>query len=174
MHRAHTFKASGKAFGKASGSADGRQGTRHSARMVSAALVSGLLVAGCSSTIDRHGHQFSESEIKQIIPGMTKDAVRSQAGTPDTTSTLGGTNEVYYYISSTRKTVAFMKSEEIDRKVLAVYFTPHGAVEKVAHYGLKDGQVINLISRETPSHAAEQTLLKQLFRNLGYKQVFGD
>lgn len=131
-------------------------------------------LSACSSQIDRHGHQFSETEIKQIIPGMTKDAVKAQVGTPDTTSTMGGANEVYYYISSTKKTVAFMKPEEIDRKVLAVYFTPHGAVEKVAHYGLKDGRVINLISRETPSHAAEQTLLKQLFRNLGYKQVFGD
>jgi outer membrane protein assembly factor BamE (lipoprotein component of BamABCDE complex) len=131
-------------------------------------------LSACSSQIDRHGHQFSETEIKQIIPGMTKDAVKAQAGTPDTTSTMGVANEVYYYISSTKKTVAFMKPEEIDRKVLAVYFTPHGAVEKVAHYGLKDGRVINLISRETPSHAAEQTLLKQLFRNLGYKQVFGE
>ena len=138
------------------------------------AVSSAVAVSACSSQIDRHGHQFSETEIKQITPGMSKDAVKAQVGTPDTTSTLGGTNEVYYYISSTKKTVAFMKPEEIDRKVLAVYFTPHGAVERVAHYGLKDGRVINLISRETPSHASEQTLLKQLFRNLGYKQIFGD
>ncbi len=142
--------------------------------VLSVALGAAAALSACSSQIDRHGHQFSETEIKQITPGMTKDTVKTQVGTPDTTSTLGGTNEVYYYISSTKKTVAFMKPEEIDRKVLAVYFTPHGAVEKVAHYGLKDGRVINLISRETPSHAAEQTLLKQLFRNLGYKQVFGD
>lgn len=141
-----------------------------------AALVA-LIAAGmgaCSSQIDRHGHQFTENEIKQITPGMTKDQIKAQVGTPDTTSTLGGANEVYYYISSTSKQTAFMKPEEIDRKVLAIYFTPHGAVEKVANYGMKDGRVINLISRETPSHAAEQTLLKQLFRNLGYKQVFGD
>lgn len=147
-----------------------------SVSLCAAALV-GLLALGagaCSSQIDRHGHQFTESEIKQITPGMTKDQIKAQVGTPDTTSTLGGATEVYYYISSTKKTVAFMKPEEIDRKVLAVYFTPHGAVEKVANYGMKDGRVINLISRETPSHAAEQTLLKQLFRNLGYKQVFGD
>ena len=133
-----------------------------------------LALAGCSAQIDRHGHQFSETEISQIRPGMTKDQIKVQAGTPDTTSTIGSTSEVYYYISSTKKTVAFMKPEEIDRKVLAVYFTPHGAVERVAHYGLQDGRVVNLITRETPAHTSEQTLLKQLFRNLGYKQVFGD
>ena len=138
------------------------------------AVCAAIGLSACSAQIDRHGHQFSEAEIKQISPGMSKDAVKAQVGTPDTTSTLGASNEVYYYISSTKKTVAFMKPEEIDRKVLAVYFTPHGAVERVAHYGLKDGRVINLISRETPSHASEQTLLKQLFRNLGYKQIFGD
>lgn len=141
--------------------------------IVSVAALAGAL-AGCSAQIDRHGHQFSETEVKQITPGMTKDQIKAQVGSPDTTSTLAGTSEVFYYISSTKKTVAFLSPEEIDRKVLAVYFTPHGAVEKVAHYGLKDGRVINLISRETPSHAAEQTLLKQLFRNLGYKQVFGE
>ena len=144
------------------------------ALVVGVSLGMAVALPACSAQIDRHGHQFTETEIKQITPGMTKDLVRGRVGTPDTTSTLGGKTEVYYYISSTKKTVAFMKPEEIDRKVLAVYFTPHGAVERVAHYGLKDGRVINLISRETPSHASEQTLLKQLFRNLGYKQIFGD
>ena len=156
--------------------ANHRTSARSSTRACTRALVlCGLMaLTGCSAQIDRHGHQFTEAEISQIRPGLTKEQVKGQVGSPDTTSTLGGANEVYYYISSTKKTVSFMKPEEIDRKVLAVYFTPHGAVEKVAHYGLKDGRVINLISRETPSHASEQTLLKQLFRNLGYKQVFGD
>lgn len=150
------------------------RGRRLRSALLSAATGGMLVLAGCSAQIDRHGHQFNETEIKQITPGMTKEQIKAQVGSPDTTSTLAGANEVYYYISSTKKTVAFMKPEEIDRKVLAIYFTPHGAVERVAQYGLKDGRVINLISRETPSHAAEQTLLKQLFRNLGYKQVFGD
>ena len=133
-----------------------------------------LLGAGCSSQIDRHGHQFTEADINQIRPGMTKEQIKTQLGTPDTTSTLSANTEAFYYISSTKKTVAFMKADEIDRKVLAIYFNPVGAVEKVANYGLKDGKVVNLISRETPAHAAEATMLKQLFRNLGYKQLFGD
>jgi outer membrane protein assembly factor BamE (lipoprotein component of BamABCDE complex) len=69
--------------------------------------------------------------------------------------------------------VAFFKPTEVDRKVLAVYFNPVGSVDKVANYGLKDGQVVNLVSKETPSHASEKNLLQQLFRNLGSKQLYG-
>ena len=174
MHRADDRT---RARHAATTGARGASGSSKTHALALAALVAGAAmtgIAGCSSTIDRHGHQFTETEVKQITPGMSKDQIRAQVGSPDTTSTVGGANEVYYYISSTKKTVAFLTPEEIDRKVLAVYFTPHGAVERVAQYGLKEGRVINLISRETPSHASEQTLLKQLFRNLGYKQVFGD
>ena len=94
-------------------------------------------------------------------------------GSPDTTSVIGG-GDAYYYIASTKQTVAFLKPTEVDRKVLAVYFNPVGSVEKVANYGLKDGKVVNLISKETPSHASEKSLLQQLFRNLGTKQLYGE
>ncbi len=77
----------------------------------------------------------------------------------------------YYYISSTTKQVAFMPEKETDRQVVAVYFSPQGSVERVANYGLKDGKVFDFVSRQTPSHAREEGILKQLFRNLGVKQL---
>lgn len=137
-----------------------------------AAVIATSVVMGCSPQIDRHGHQFSDVEIRQVQPGMSKDQVKATLGTPDTTATSGG--EVFYYISSVKKTLAFMKPEEVDRKVLAVYFNGIGSVERVANYGLKDGKVIDLITRETPTSVAERTFLNQLFRNLGTKQLYGD
>jgi hypothetical protein len=41
----------------------------------------------------------------------------------------------------------------------------------VAHYGLKDGKVFDYVKNETPTHAKDEGLLKQLFRNLGVKQL---
>ena len=149
------------------------KGARASFAACTAALLLGAALAGCSPQIDRHGHHFTEAEIKQITPGMSREQVRAQLGTPDTTSVIGG-GDAYYYIASTKHTVAFMKPTEVDRKVLAVYFNPVGSVDKVANYGLKDGQVVNLVSRETPSHAEEKGLLKQLFRNLGTRQLYGE
>ena len=61
----------------------------------------------------------------------------------------------------------------VDRRVVAVYFDDVGTVQNVANYGLKDGKVFNYISRETPSYANDEGLIKQLFRNIGSKPNLG-
>ena len=95
-------------------------------------------------------------------------------GTPTTTSSVG-TGDAFYYISYTTSQVAFMAPEEIDRRVVAVYFSRTGSVERVAEYGIQDGKVFDFISRTTPSaNTKEDGLLKQIFRNLGRSAVFGD
>lgn len=123
------------------------------------------LTTACTPQINRHGHVFSDNEVNQVQPGMSKDQVRLALGTPATTTTVGG--GVYYYISSTQETIAFLKPKVTDRRVVAVYFNKDGYVQQVANYGLKDGKVFDFISRETPSHGRDASLLKQLFRNLG-------
>lgn len=134
-------------------------------------LVAALWLAGCSPVVIKHGHQFKESDIQQIQPGMTADAVRLALGTPATTSTVAGGN-AYYYIASTETQTAFFKPTEVDRKILAVYFNPVGTVDHVAHYGLKDGQVFDYVKRTTPSHIPDQGLLKQIFRGIGQRPLF--
>lgn len=138
-----------------------------------AALVVGPLAA-CSSQISQHGHLLTEADLAQVQVGMSKQQVSFLLGTPDTTATYTG--DVYYYISSKMKTTAFLPAKEIDRRVVAVYFAPQiDTVKRVAHYGLQDGKVIDFISRETPSHGPEASLINQLFRGLGAKtNVFGN
>jgi outer membrane protein assembly factor BamE (lipoprotein component of BamABCDE complex) len=135
-----------------------------------AAAVAAALSA-CSPVTLKHGHQFQETDIQQIQPGMSSDSVRLALGTPATTSTVAGGN-TYYYISSTETQSAFFKPTEVDRKVVAVYFTPTGSVERVAHYGMKDGQIFDYVKRETPSPIRDQGLLKQIFRGIGQRQLF--
>ncbi|MEM1306934.1 MAG: outer membrane protein assembly factor BamE, partial [Pseudomonadota bacterium] len=123
------------------------------------------------ATITKHGHHMRATDVQQIQPGMGQDEVRLALGTPATTSrTQSG--EAFYYISSTTKQQAFFKPREIDRKVLAVYFSPLGSVQRVANYGLRDGKVFDLISRKTPSaNDAEGSLLQELFRNIGRQRI---
>lgn len=141
-------------------------------RLLLAALLTATVTA-CSPVTIKHGHQFQETDIQQVQPGMSADSVRLALGTPATTSTVAGGN-AYYYISSTETQTAFFKPTEVDRKVLAVYFNPAGSVDRVAHYGMKDGKIFDYVKRETPSHIRDQGLLKQIFRNLGQRQLFGD
>jgi outer membrane protein assembly factor BamE (lipoprotein component of BamABCDE complex) len=141
---------------------------------VAAAVVSAQLLAGCAPIVTKHGHQFQEQDLQQISNGMSQEQVRSTLGTPATTTALSqGT--AYYYISSTTSQTAFLEAKEVDRQVVAVYFTPSGSVERVANYGLKDGKVFDFISRSTPSaNTREDGILRQLFRNLGQRQIFGE
>ena len=126
------------------------------------------VAGGCSSQISQHGHLLTEADLAQVQVGMSKQQVNFLLGTPDTTATYTG--DVYYYISSKMETKSFLPAKEIERRVVAVYFAPQiDTVQRVAHYGLQDGKVIDFISRETPSHGQEASLLTQLFRGLGAK-----
>ena len=135
-----------------------------------------LLGAGCSEQVLKHGQHFSQGDLQQIQPGMSREQVRLTLGTPSTTTTASATGgDVYYYISSIATQAAFFKPKEVDRQIVAVFFYTFGSVDRVAYYGLIDGKVFDFISRTTPAPGGkEDGLLKQLFRNLGTKQIFGD
>ncbi len=132
------------------------------------AMALALSVTACAGKVTQHGHLLTTEDIKQVQPGMSADQVQLALGSPDTTSTLSG--EVYYYISSTRKGVAFLKPKVVGRRVVAVYFDKSNSVKKVGYYGLKDGKVFDFISRTTPSHGSDTNILKQLLGNFGKKQ----
>ena len=140
---------------------------------VLAALLLGVpAIGGCGAQIDRHGHVFIDIDLDQIQPGMSKEEVKTVLGSPDTTSTIGG--DAFYYISTTTKTVAFLKPREIDRQVVAIYFDGTESVQNVAHYGLKDGIVVNYYKGETPARGKDLTLLEQIFGNIANRQMFKD
>jgi outer membrane protein assembly factor BamE (lipoprotein component of BamABCDE complex) len=145
-------------------------------RSIQSALLAGavLIMAGCSETITKHGQLFRDSDLQQIQPGMMQEQVKLALGSPTTTTTTGS-GQVYYYISSTMSQKAFFAPEEIDRRVVAVYFSETGMVERVANYGLKDGKIFDFVSSTTPAPGGnEDGILKQLFRNLGQQQIFGE
>lgn len=143
---------------------------------LTALMLGAALLSGCGGQVDRHGHVFIDVDLNQVQPGMTKEQVATVLGSPDTTSTIGG--DAYYYISTTTKTVAFLKPKEIDRQVVAVYFDRGQAVQQVAHYGLKDGIVVNYYKGETPARGKDLSVVEQIFGNLanrgGLKGAGGD
>ncbi len=133
-------------------------------RKLAVSITAAGMLTACSAQVDRHGHVFTDVDLQQVQPGMSKDQVKLALGTPDTTATVGG--DVYYYISSTRKTSPFREGKVVDRKVVVVYFDQSQTVSKLGNYGLKDGRVFNYISKKTPSHGRELTALQQIFGNI--------
>jgi outer membrane protein assembly factor BamE (lipoprotein component of BamABCDE complex) len=140
---------------------------------VAAAVTTALALAACSTTTIKHGTLLTEQDVSQITPGMTPDQVRQVLGSPSTVAAVGR-GDAYYYISSTMQQTAFFKPSEVDRNVVAVYFGQTTTVDRVANYGIKDGKVFDFISRTTPSaNTNDQSIVQQLFRNLGQRQLFG-
>lgn len=125
-----------------------------------------MTATACTVRTAQHGAIFTEAEVQQIQQGMTQDQVELTLGSPNAKSTVG--DGVYYYISTkTEQPVGFMAPQVVDRRVLAVYFDDTRRVQRVAHYGLEDGKVIDFISRKTPTYGGEEGILKELFRNIG-------
>ena len=135
---------------------------------IAVAFAMALFLSGCAGQIDRHGHLFTDVDLQQIQPGMSQDQVRLTLGTPDTRGTLDG--DVFYYISSTRKTLPAGRPKVIDRKVVAVYFDQNQTVRDVGHYGLKDGKIIDFVDGETPTYGKQLTALEQLFGNIANRR----
>jgi len=140
--------------------------------MLAVLLAAPAALTACGAQIDRHGHVFIDIDLDQIQPGMSKEEVKTVLGSPDTTSTIAG--DAFYYISTTQKTIAFLKPYEIDRQVVAVYFDGSESVQKVAHYGMEDGIVVNYYKGETPARGKDLTFVEQIFGNISNRKMFNE
>ena len=98
--------------------------------------------------------------------GSSREQVVLALGSPSTTATFD--NEVYYYISQTRRRgAAFMSPKLVDQRVLSVYFGADGRVTNIANYGLKDGKVFDFISRTTPTGGKDENFLGRILAGAG-------
>ncbi len=113
----------------------------------------------------QQGYVADERLLEQVKVGSSAEQVLVVLGTPSTTSTVGGSS--WYYISQkTVRPVAFMNPKIVDRRVFAVYFDKNKKVERVANYGLQDGQVFDFVTRTTPAAGKESSFLANAMNGL--------
>lgn len=140
--------------------------TQHARRIRPAAALAGLgtllLLAGCNtSQVYNQGYVIDDQSVALVPVGSSREQVVLALGSPSTTATFD--TEVFYYISQKRvRPVAFMNPSLVDQKVLAVYFNKEGTVDRIANYGLQDGQVFDFISRTTPTGGKDTSFLGQI------------
>lgn len=137
------------------------------AMLASAAVVALLVLPACStSEVLNQGYVVDEKSLELVPVGSSREQVLLALGSPSTTATFD--NEVFYYISQKRvRPVAFMEPRLVDQKVLAVYFNSEGRVERIANYGLQNGQLFDFISRTTPTGGKDRTFLGQILTDTG-------
>ncbi|HTQ15068.1 MAG TPA: outer membrane protein assembly factor BamE [Rhizomicrobium sp.] len=134
-------------------------------RTAALALLS-LTLIGCTPVISQRGYlgdPVAEASIK--VGTDTKTTIQQRLGDPSTSSTFvqPSETEVWYYISSVERRIAFFDPKVMTRSIMAVSFDKDGKVTDLRHYGLKDGHVVAFEARTTPTPGREITFLQQLF-----------
>jgi outer membrane protein assembly factor BamE (lipoprotein component of BamABCDE complex) len=128
-----------------------------------AAAAMALLLAGCAPEVEHRGYVPKPGAFSQITNGMTKAEVEGILGTPSTTASVQFKGDSYYYITSITTSKTFM-TEETQREVIAVRFDEDMRVRSFAQYGLEDGRVINVNSRQSPVTGEDTSILSSLLR----------
>ena len=124
-------------------------------------------LAACNPTLRTHGYVATDTDKPQeIAPGTdTKASVLARLGNPSTTGTFEF--DTWYYMSSTRQRLAYLRPIIEERQITAIVFDEEGQVNAVAEYGLADGRIVNFVGRETPTRGREISVLEQIFGTIG-------
>lgn len=147
---------------------------RPSLKVASLVLCLGAVgLTGCmTEETSVHGFVATDYTLDQIVEGSSREQVLLTLGSPSTTAHFG--NEVFYYISQTRKKpVAFMNSKPVDQTVVAVYFDEEGRVDRTVRYGLKDGKLFDFTNQVTPTGGAEENFVGRMLKAVGPGNPFG-
>ena len=145
------------------------QAVKRRGSVFAAGLLSASILA-CAPVIDNRGYFFDNRSIADIEKGVSdQTTVRDTFGSPTSVSKLN--NGAFYYIHSRFVTESYRASEEVDRKVLAIYFDENKIVRDLAVYRLEDGIIVPIVARTTQTQGSELTALQQIFGNIGR---FGD
>ncbi len=124
------------------------------------------LVGGCTPIVKNHGYVPVAADIQAIQAGKdTKATVTARLGEPTTRGATG--DSAWYYVSYTERAYAFLAPKITSREILAITFDSRGRVASVNQYGLQDGIVIDLATRETVTGGRKLSFLQQMLGNIG-------
>ena len=124
-----------------------------------AAMLGLAALAACSPTQRFHGYVPAEEVLSTISLGEAREAVIEKAGPPTTTGAVG---EDLYYVRSVFNHYGFFAPEEVSREVVAISFSPAGAVSNLERFDLSDGRIVPLTRRVTEDSVENGAFLRQL------------
>lgn len=133
---------------------------------ISAAIALSLSLTACGSGLAltqkrTQGYEISDDALSQIRPGQSQTLVTTVLGSPQVTNSFGN-ETAFYYIQTKVEQTAFGLNTASDRTVLAIYFDKNKKVVDKAVYGSKDGKVIAIQSRRTPSFGIDRSFLESI------------
>jgi len=129
-----------------------------------------LLMTACNPILRTHGYIPTEEKPQAVEPESdTKASVLARLGNPSTKGTFDESldQDTWYYLTSVRQRVAYLRPLVEDRTVTAISFNKDGQVKKVTEYTVEDGRFVNYVDRKTPTRGRELSALEQIFGTIG-------
>lgn len=163
--RARTADAPQTRAGRESRARPGRKAGLGRITRAAVLLSLALGLAACAATYRGHGYAPNTDELTNVQPGQdTKGSVRAKIGRPGGTGIVS--DDAWYYVASTLEHFAYRAPVVVDRRVVAIRFDDAGIVADIRQFGIAEGQVIDLVTRTTPTYGRELTVVQQLMGNL--------
>lgn len=125
-----------------------------------------IVVGGCSPIVRNHGYLPVAADVAAVTPGSdTKESVLALLGEPTSKGVQG--DSTWYYVSYTVRKLAFLPPKVLEREILAVSYDSRGRVAGINRYGLENGVVIDLNTRESVTGGRTLGFLEQMLGNVG-------
>ncbi len=131
----------------------------------------GLTACAQDTFITYTGNMPSNEKIEQLKMGMTQSQVQELLGSPSSIVTLD--RDTWIYMSSEIEQIAFMRPEEIDRKLLVIKFNQNGTITDIEHLDQQKGKQIQISQQETNAPEQEQGFFRKYFGGVGQITPFG-
>lgn len=125
-----------------------------------------VLVAGCQTTVETHGHRLDEERVDRIRPGTTsRGDVATLLGTPSALASFD--DRTWYYVGRRVEEQTFFNRDVAAQDVVRVRFDERGLVERVDRFALADARDVEPVDDETPTGGNELGLVQQFIGNIG-------
>jgi len=125
-----------------------------------------LAIVGCTPVVHFQGFVPDEARIDSLRRGVDdRTAISSKLGNPSSVTPFD--SDTWLYVHRRTERVAFFEEKVLDQQVVVVTFNDTGLLSEVRRYTLKDGQVIDPVTRETPTRGRELGFFQQMLGNLG-------
>ena len=135
------------------------------------ALAGALLLGACTPTTSYQGFQAVEANPKDVKVGVdTKSTVLDRLGSPSAVAAFEPNQ--WFYITQVSDSVAFRSSQVRKRDIVSIAFNKED--EKVAMvntYTLKDGHVVAINGRTTPTRGRELSFIEQILGTIGQGSI---
>ena len=136
-------------------------------RAAALALACIVSLGACTPTTSYQGFQAVEANPKDVKVGIdTKSTVLDRLGSPSAVAAFEP--NMWFYITQVSDSVAFRTSQVRKRDIVTIAFNKDD--EKVATvntYTLKDGHVVAINGRTTPTRGRELSFIEQLLGTIG-------